>query len=60
MTDRTFPGLEVEGTRAGSSSCLRPHPRVAKADRSIRVGLALGQLEVTLRDLGREIGDAVA
>jgi hypothetical protein len=50
---------DTEGTQTGLSACLRPYPFVAKPDRSIRIGLALCQLEVALRELAREAGDAI-
>jgi hypothetical protein len=54
-------GFEVitEGTRAVLSGLPGPYPFVAQPHRSIRVGLAFCQLEIALRELAREAGDAV-
>ena len=46
--------------RARLSADLSPYPFIAQPDRSIRVGLALCQLEAALWELAREGGDAIA
>jgi hypothetical protein len=53
--------ITVFDTETGRlSACLSPYPFITQRDRSIRVRLALCQLEVALRELAREAGDAAA
>ena len=59
-TARPVAEKEIERDTHRSSANLRPNPLIAKPDRSIRVGLAFCQMEVALRELAREAGDAIA
>ena len=65
MYPRWRPGMDKPRSslppysRAGLSDLLGPYPFVAQPHRSIRVGLAFCQLEIALRELARETGDAI-